>query len=281
VNLFHRIQAAYRERRSAIAIKAAPWLISKSLYRARAWLRRAGNVRILVDNSVLAYAITHETLWISTGPKKWGGVHEFDSGYAARVPVYSPQNKQRVYQEIQFLPGITELAREGLLQCMRSAELEAERLRQPAGRFLGYGCWDLNLFRGIEMESVDGLYFDTEDPVAQQQRRLSFVTDPLFLDLSKLLGVKNNLDAFHVYTAEKHGLFCFLTMDFRLCNAIKNNAQRHPIKSLKTKILTPAELGKLIGVMPVHPILLSFEGPHFFVRPDLNSPDQKRRRPKA
>ena len=269
-----------QEKRRNFIVGTADWLVRTSLFQARSWLKRNGSIRLLVDNSTLAHAVTHETAWISTGPEKWGGVHEFDSGYAARVPVHSKGNDSRTYHEIQYLVGIAQLAREQKLLCLRSAELEAERWRQPIGRFSGYGLFDLSLFDGIEMASVDGYFLDSSEPKLRQQDRLSRVTDRFFVDLVHILGPKANLDAFHIHTAETNGLFGFLTMDFRLANAVTNNAHREPIRSMRTQVFLPSQLGKMIGVPPIPPVLLSFQNATWFVRPDLYIEGERRRRPR-
>ena len=49
-------------------------------------LAAAGVKRVLVDNTVRAHGVTHETAWVSTGQARWGD-HEADTGYAARIPV--------------------------------------------------------------------------------------------------------------------------------------------------------------------------------------------------
>ena len=75
-------------------------------------------------------------------------------------------------------------------------------------------------------------------------------------------------------------MFCFLTMDYKLLKALSSRAKSEPIRSLKTKVLTPEQLGKLIWLTPVNPALLSYEDASWPVRPDLYWPDSKRHRPK-
>lgn len=57
-----------------------------STARARSRLGSTGKVRILVENTVLYHAVTHETGWVSTGAKSLGP-HVRETGYAARMPV--------------------------------------------------------------------------------------------------------------------------------------------------------------------------------------------------
>src|SRR5262249_28230638 len=138
-------------------------------------------LKILLDNSVLGFAVTHESAWISTGTKKWGGTVDIDTGYMARVPVHSAENRSEEYQNIRYLAGIAELAADGFLALHTSAELNGERWRQPLGRFKGYGWFDQSLFKGAQIATIDaplpldiviGAGFERERTAQDQQRRL-------------------------------------------------------------------------------------------------------------
>lgn len=167
-----------------------------------------------------------------------------------------------------------------------SAELQDELYRQPSGRFRGYGSFDHSLLSRITMESVDGHAIGVTGPrwmglpnhKDQQQARLASRDDPLYLALVSIMGQKNNLDAWHIFTAERHGMNCFLTMDFKLEKLAKANAHREPFRSLKTRIITPKDFGTELGLMPINPVIFSYHGASWFVRADLHWPDNKRRR---
>ncbi len=220
----------------------------------------------------------------------WGGVHPVATGYQARVCVHSSDNKSDRYRQSTFLTGIAHMARLGVIELCKSAELDDEQFRQPPGRFRGYGYFDYSLFSGIEMKSVDGWVFPTMGPswmklptAAEQQRaRLKTKDDPLFRDLYALLteqlGKKCDQDAWHISTAEHHGLFCFLTTDGPLLKATKSLSKKEPLRSLKTKIMSPEELAKHLGILPVAPHLLSYNDASFFVRSDITMPEERRRR---
>jgi len=235
---------------------------------------------ILIDSSVLFHAVTHETTWVSTGTAKWGNAVEIDTGYAARVPVHAEESTADVYPHIKFLPGIAHLARLGHLRLMSSAELTAEQFRQPIGRFRGYGYDDLNLFEGISMESLDGNHYDLKDAKRKQLERVNSCTDPLFRQLLGVLGEKNSLDAYHIFTSERHQCFCFLHLDLKLDRLIQRQI-RHPAwPALRTKVLLPSALGQELKLAPMSPRFLSYENVAFFSRPDLFIPGQMRRKPK-
>lgn len=244
-------------------------------------------LRVLVDNTILFHSITHETAWVSTGKTKWGP-HEIDTGYSARIPVRAPEDESRGYQNIRYLPGIAHLARKGKLALMSSGELRIEQFYQPSGRFRGYGYFDLDLFKGVEMPLVDRLpdmqigpsWVGLPSLEEARDKRLAQSTDPLFRSLVSQLGQSNSQDAWHIRTAEANDMFCFLTMDFKLLKTLKSRSSAEPIRSLKTRILTPEQLGRHLWLTPVNPVLLSFENANSPIRPDLHWPDSKRRRPK-
>ncbi|CDX57964.1 conserved hypothetical protein [Mesorhizobium plurifarium] len=258
-------------------------LVAASTAPAKGRLRME-NMAMLVDNSVLGHSITHETGWISTGITKWGEV-DVPTGYRARVCVHGPDCETEIYKNVTFMPGIAHLARTGQLELCTSAELRSEQFRQPTGRFRGYGSFDYGLFRNIQFRSVDGIPSDSFGPKwmglpnikTQQQDRLARSDDPLFAELVRHLGPKNNVDAWHLRTAERHGLFCFLTMDFRLRRLVKSKAHLEPFRSLRTRVMTPAELGRLLGLVPVAPSLFSYHDARSVVRADLHWPTNTRR----
>lgn len=261
-------------------------LLSASTRRARLTLGPEP-IAVLLDSNIHHHAITHETGWISTGPKMWGG-QPLDTGYMARVPVHRRDSDKAVYQDIKYLPGLIHLARQGYLRLLTSAELEAEREGQPNSRFAATGWFDYSLLSRSDIESVDGevwgrtllsasFYGEQLSPQEAQRKRLADSHDVLFRSLLDALGPSNSQDAWHVRTAEVHGVPYFLTMDWKLIGALKAQSGRSVIKLLKTRVLTPTDLGKILGLMPFPPVLLSYNDASFFVRADLHMPDERRR----
>lgn len=290
-----KIRDKWHAMRERLRFKYLPrisnWLVRASTTRTRRRLKRSGPIEILIDNTVLAHAITHETAWISTGVQKWG-THDIDTGYAARIPVHSPDDESDVYQNIRYLPGIASLAREHLIFIKTSAELAAERFRQPTGRFSGYGYFDYDLFGDITVESIDGhadqllgpSYLNLPNATEQQRARLAKESDPAYLSLLQVLGQKSSQDAWHIWTAERHGLFCFLTMDFRLRRILDSQKGTERLKSIRTRVMTPLEFGKYFEMIPVYTNILSYNDASFPVHPGLPWPDgsgRQRRRQKA
>ncbi|MFN4297685.1 MAG: hypothetical protein ACK4FB_12675 [Brevundimonas sp.] len=260
-------------------------LLHWSTWQARKSL--AGNAPlVLVDSSVLHHAVTHETVWIDTGESLWGGVVPINTGYMARVPVHRFESDVAAYSDILFLPGLAYLGKLGSLRLRTSAELMAEREAHPPARFRATGMFDHNLFGGGELESVDGRHWDgifgsaiepRRSPRDIQQERLAASDDPLYRALLEVLGAKNSQDAWHIRTAEVHEMLCFLTMDHRLIRAMRAQARHPVIKNLKTRVLTPAELGKELDILPFPPLLLSYTDASYPVRTDVTQIDEKRR----
>jgi hypothetical protein len=245
-------------------------LADLSTYRARRFLKETGPIGVLVDNTVLGHATTHETAWISTGDQAWGP-HTIKTGYAARIPVHAADPAAREYEHVRYLPGLISLARNGHVTLYSSGELDDERFYQPSGRFRGYGYCDHNLFEGVEMKSIDGIAFPTLGPSrmglpgAEDQKRERLraeeASDSDYASLVAVLGRKNSQDAWHIRTAETHGLFCFLTMDFSLMKCLESQKNAPRIRGMKTLVMTPADLGSYLKLPPIAPHLSAIPAP--------------------
>lgn len=275
-HLVGRTKGRFRSLRFAFMRLAGNVIVSASTIRAREFAEKNGPIRVLVDSSVLFHGITHESAWVSTGTAKWGA-HDIDTGYLARIPVHSPDNDSRTYREVKYLPGIADLARRGYLELLSYAELKAEEMHQPIGRFRGYGYFDLNLFRGISIKSLDGFHVGRRD---DQLERVAASRDPVFRSLLAEFGAKSSLDAHHIATAERYGLYAFLHVDFPLAEKVGQYRNKGLMPALTTRVMLPSAFGKLAGIRPVRLDLLSYIDSSFPVRPDLHWPSERRSRPK-
>lgn len=212
---------------------AVDWAVRVMSKSSRQKILEVGASRILIDNTVIGHGITHETAWIDTGRKLWGGKIPIDTGFTARIAVHSETDNSDAARCVRYLPSIASLARDGVLTLFSSPELDDERMTQPIGRFSGYGSYDYNVFRGLNIARLpDANYIARIGPAwlgirsltDQRHSRLASKSDPLFLNLLEVLGPNNSQDAWHIATAENHSCYCFLTMDFRLLRAM--DAQR-------------------------------------------------------
>lgn len=278
----------YRERlRFRYGPQIAQWRLDRATARVRSTISIAAPLKVLIDNSVLDRAITHETEWISTGGRG-GDVTGRGAGYAARVPVYGKGATSRDAQNVRYLTSIAHLCQSGHIAPFSSEELDDERIRQPAGRFTGFGYFDLNLFKGIRFETIGeptllvmgpkgfNLPSAKEQQIARMSQRRS--VDRAYDLLVRRLGDKSSNDAWHILEAERNGMFCFLTMDYKLINSVRRQGKLAPLREMKLLVLTPEELGQSLGFKPIDPVVLSYKDASFFVRKDLSMPGGKRRR---
>ena len=263
--------------------KYVNWRLQRSTREARRLLTGSARISVLIDNSTLRYARTHETVSIKQQLNWPPGSQPSEVSVLCRAPKIFGAEHRDINENIPYLPGIAYLARIGMLKLMTSRELKSEQNHHPIGAIRGrMGWFDYWLFESIDIESVDGyeapnfdledfrnkptinkvIYSTDKDPLnmypenmKNMNERISQSTDPLYRELMKLLPMKSNFDAWHIRTAEAHGLFCFLTMDFKLCDAIEKNRNKEPIASLRSKVMTPAEFGRHIGLSPIDPFI--------------------------
>ena len=266
------------------------WAIRCTTTPSRKRIADAGASRLLIDNTVIGHAITHETAWIDTGRKMWGGKIPVDTGFSARIPVHCEADKSDAARSVRFLPAIASLARGGFVNLCSSPELDDERMTHPAGRFSGYGYYDYSLFSCVSIERLpDPTYSMRIGPAwlgipsltEQRQTRLANKSDPLFRDLLTVLGQSNSQDAWHITTAENSGCYCFLTMDFRLLRTMHAQQRNPVIASLKTRVMSPEQFGTIFGLLPVSPRLFSYHGASYPVRPEFNWPNSERQKRKV
>lgn len=261
------------------------FLTTAAMIPAARKLRKEKVGKILIDNTILGHGVTHETAWIDTGKAQWGDV-EIDTGYAARIPVHSEQDNSEEARSVRYLPGIVNLTKRGLITLATSMELQDEQWAQPRGRFVGYGIYDHSMFQGLPIETIKDQEYSMiiapslGVPSLEEQRRerLKSKTDPLYRDLVKVLGPKNSQDAWHIFTAERDGCYCFLTMDFRLIRNVRAQERNKVIQSLRAKIITPEEFGREFSIAPLSPRLFSFHGASFPVAAETNWANSKRQK---
>lgn len=282
----------WKSRLEVWRFKYLPRIIELDLSFSSRWAKKyLANrpLKILVDTNILGHSITHESTWVSMGKKKWGNI-DVETGYEARISVYGPENKEEIwndakkrdFENIKFLPALAYLAKSNFLQFFTSAELQAELLYQPIGRYSGYGMFDYNILGDINIPSLNGVFIPEIYPGCpsveiQLQSHLNTRTDVIYSELVNLLGEKSSFDAWHIFTAEQHSMYCFLTMDFKLIEKFERLSSNAPIKNLNTRILSPNQLGEFLRLKPLHPRLLSYNDASWPVRADLYWPNNKRR----
>lgn len=248
-------------------------------------LRRLKVNSILVDNTVLFHGVTHETVWISKGRKKWGDT-TIDTGCLSRIPVHKKGYEGREFSSIKYLPSIIDLAKRGVIELCLSDELKDEQLTQPMGRFRGYGMFDRSLFEALDMRVIHDPDYtwvmgsSCRSLEEQRKDRLASKSDPLYHDLLRVLGKKNSQDIWHIVTAERNSCYCFLTMDFKLVKNLEAQKNNPIVRSLKTKVLTPEEFGLAVNLPSISPRFYSYHMADFPVNSELYWYDSKRKKPR-
>ncbi|WP_162814815.1 hypothetical protein [Erythrobacter aureus] len=264
-------------------------LVWASTLEARQKLAGSDAIRVLIDSPIRAHAVTHETAWIDTGTKLWGGVHPIQTGYMARLPVHSFRNESEDYEDICYLSALTGLVKAGCMRFLTSSELIAEQERQPPSRFRTTGYYDFSILDMVTIDSVDGRNFDyatvsfaiddAQKHLAKMQReRIAGRGDTLHQAIVEIFGSeKHSQDAWHLRTAHAYGCQFFLTMDRSLCRLYQQHRDRLNHTGIAVVVTTPAGLGRRFGVRKVHPYSFSYNNASFPVRSDLHMPGQKRR----
>ena len=255
--------------------------------------------KILVDNSVLAHRC-----FSFTGPSGRTGHLEQEHSYTEDHILQEFKNP-RFWEDRQYFYGIRRLALSGRLQLLDSYELAIERITQPIGRFTdARSVYAEDVFEGVEFEMLnpygESLTISPESALKAQREmnrrgggivlrgnesvprwlmpdvflthestnaRMAGYEDPLYLSLLDVLGGKRmNKDVWHIVTAERHDLDCFMTMDYKLIDRLAQLSKKEPVSSLAVKVLTPSEWGRQQRVRPI-------------LRPDLVGELAGRRRP--
>lgn len=261
-----------------------PWIADLTAgFATMAARRRLSNdepLTLLVDSNIHTHAVTHNDAWIDTGTVLAGGKLPVSTGYAARVPVYSEQEKSREYEDICYLTGLTYLARKQYLSMFTSRELMAEQDRQPPTRFSPTGYADLSLLSRLDIQPIDDWSTDaiihrpSRAGVSLNQFQLNRVNssrDETFRKIWKIFGnqPKMSLDAWHLRTAHTFSLSGILTMDYSLANTFAHNKIKLVTAGITANIWTPKSLGKELGISALKPNLFGYNDDGFPVRNDL------------
>lgn len=254
--------------------------VNSSIFAAKQNLSKFRPLRVLLDNSVRGHGVTHETVWISEGSKNWG-IIEFDAGYTARIPVYSELDNSRVARSVRYLPGIVKLNSIGCIELYDSHALQAERLKHPVGRYVGYGWFDYSQFSNVSIPKIDRIEATSEGVLPFSAKDLIDENNALYIQLRKLFKEeKKDQDVWHMVVAEENNIDVFLTMDFGLANQFQQNHEKEVVSKMHLQVMTPENFGAKYGLHPVSTNLQSYDNASFFVEPNLSQPGGRRQRPR-
>lgn len=232
--------------------------MERFVYRCRLWastlharreLSKQRPLTVLLDNSVLAAGRIFSTKWFNIDKKTWG-YDEFGTGLLEPYPTHAPDTHGRLYQHVLYLPGIVHLAQKGYIEFLTSHEMDQERFDQPAGRYLGRGYLDHNVFGRLSPRCVDKppANFDLWERSRDRLRRCS---DQPFLSIARLFGEKNNVDAWHLHTLLTHDIDLMLHIDHPLADFVKQHQSKPPISQLMGRVIMPMELAHRLRIEPI------------------------------
>ena len=195
------------------------------------------------------------------------------------------------WEDRKYLYGLAELARLGLVDLCDSYELRAEQFVHPMARYRGKRTWfEEDIFDGVGVTNLDGfpelevlknppeywdrlqlewdrrgggmvlqanerhpewLFPDLYRIHRTSSERIRNYGDPLHSELTRLLQGKTDKDAWHIVTAERHGMDCFMTMDYKLIRRLRQLRKNSLVRSLSVDVLTPSEWGQKWKLEPI------------------------------
>jgi hypothetical protein len=231
----------------------------------------------LLDTSVWRIGLTTRVEYIPSTPNRNGRILGI-----RRIPPRSKEPWRQ--QQIEALPTITRLAREGRVKLCHCAELIEESW---GGDYLGAGGFVGDLFNGVPLhdvpEAVVRSHFQQLDfaEYVKKEKVIQFCRDVLlgcsydmfekrpqflsrftdferenlkrldrFKQLCSALPENHYPDALHLWTAEVNGLDYFLTADKTFIN-VMTKTSRVP---LPTRPISPSDLLTELGVTQLDPL---------------------------
>lgn len=205
----------------------------------------AAPLTVLLDGMIRPWAITH--IWmmkpqtVQWGPRK------------ITLPVANLEAKAPLGQihawlqgQLDCLPHIAHLAEVGNIKCYTTIEIAFEGWGRPGVD--GKGT-EIDLFRNVRIEKIPPAVNRTMqwsrsegETKERKQAFLKSIREPRFLELVSVIGLTHAGDIFHLWSAEKAGLDCFLSADRKFINAVNNARKDRRKVKIKVDVLSPSEL---------------------------------------
>ncbi len=183
----------------------------------------------------------------------WG-----DRDVSADIATTIPRARREdwLQYEIDYLPQIANLIREGRIEACVTAEL---RLEVACLKFGGLVTTEYSIFHGLHIRAlpppfpyqriVASAFHTSEELDSLRESVLRTNFDKRFNELKAAVGGNKNADAFHILSAERAGVDYFLSADRRLINSLRN--QRAVIPTVK--IAYPSEFLHAFSGYPANP----------------------------
>lgn len=144
----------------------------------------------------------------------------------------------------QAMSSIARLAEDGRIRLYDTNELMFEWM----GRRIGpWRKTEFDLFKNVKIyrlkspveRAVAFRGFDSNEDFKDQKRRwLEGIQNARFLEFKRVIDPKHWADAFHLWTAEVHGLDFLLTLETKFRNALANQKKA----TSRVEIISPSEL---------------------------------------
>jgi predicted nucleic acid-binding protein len=245
----------------------------------------------LVDLSVLIDAVVIRPTTIKK-TITWGNTTQtYDIAGWERKPTLPPQHAWR-QKQIDCLPTVARLSKEGLLDLCWYGELNIEAIRGGSGMAGTFGdlLANINLRRirpAVERsrfhQTIDFRAYSEKDAQVElccnllawdpgilrnaavfwdslpafEQSNLQLLDE--FKRLCRELTKNHYPDAFHLWTAERNGLDYYLTMERKF-----RKLMRRSTLQFKCKAVSPEELLQRFGITKLDPIPLPNGGPYLY-----------------
>jgi hypothetical protein len=207
--------------------------------------------KCFLDTCVIKFGITSVTRLVPRNNNiLWNGkIVKSRSCKIADVSLYDKIKDKYLLDEIKLLPKVADLGKDGRIEFCNHAENNIELLCLPKTWGRKKTC-----FEGMKIGKVSSpvsydrllgsLYITPEEA---QFQFLQSIKDERFQFLQRKTGAYQGengfnrnqlLDAFYIWCAEYSNCDFYLTLDFKLINCFKNQAEG----VIKTRILSPSEL---------------------------------------
>lgn len=205
--------------------------------------------KVFVDTNVLKFSAT-DLLRLRPRMKQlqWGEkqidvlIHDF-----VRINPNDNIRNAELKTEVELLPKLAELGKEGLVQFIIQIEVEQESWGLPnmdsrTGRFYGAPItWTQGPFKYSRIVAGGNV-----SPRDLQLNFLKSIDHPRFKQLMRIAGAYQGeydvncnqlLDAFHLWCSEHEGADYFLTLDFKLARVVSKVGAKY-----RVPIVRPSEL---------------------------------------
>jgi|SRR5208282_597557 hypothetical protein len=201
-------------------------------------------LKALLDASIWNEVVTHDHYVVRKNIRR-GGTTQFVS-VELQPRILRGKTAAASREIFEAMSKVARLAESGQVRLYDTAELMFEWMGRPIG---AWRKTEFDLFKNVKVyrlkspieRSVAFGGFDSNDDFKDQKRRwLENIQEPRFLELKRVIDRKHWADAFHLWTAEVHGLDCVLTLEMKFRNNLANQKKL----TSRVDVISPSELAE-------------------------------------